>query len=439
MILILYTKRYRKGSYQFQLAAETLQHEKLATSPTEEVICQGIITKNEFKKCMVQYKNIKELHFFGHSGMYGPMFGTVAFPEQMSRAEWKELKIDFSPNARASFLCCRSARWFAPFFAHHYDITALGVYWYTTVSSRKDRFRWATGSRKNEKPLYIVGCPGRKSHGIVGSLLKYSGFAKSEKLKEFGAHPAEVESYEKVATAYNEVFSDINVRRDEMSWINSIWPNQENLSVLDIGCGNGALLKELSGRIQLGVGVDNSSTMVELAKQNNINNQHITFQKITGPKLKFKDNSFDLILSMLSFRYLDWDPLMDEILRVLKEGGAIIIIDMVAKPVSISEYGQFFISKLKTIWFQATNRRFSNALQNLVSSKEWKNMVRYNPIREEHEILWYFKSRFPTIQIKKLNMGWNARTIGFFTGPVQKQKTINHIKKLPRMMEQEFE
>jgi len=439
MILILYTKQYRKGSYQFQLAAETLKEEKLTNFSSKEVICLGIVTKNEFKKILHHYQNIKEFHFFGHAGMYGPMFGTVSFPEQMSRAEWKDLKVDFSPDGRAYFLCCRSARWFAPFFAHRYGVTTLGVYWYTTVSTKKNHFRWAIGERKKRKPLYIIGCPGKKSHGIIGSLVKYSGFAKAEELKKFEPHPTEEESYDQVAAAYNEVFSDINVRRDEMNWLNSIWPKNSDLSVLDIGCGNGALLKELSGKIKEGTGVDNSSTMIQLAKQNNINNKNITFQKITGPKLKLKDNSIDLIISMLSFRYLDWDPLVEELLRVIKEGGSIIIIDMVAKPVSFSEYGRFIISKLKTFLFQAKNRHFSLALKKLVRSKQWKQMVKYNPIREEHEILWYLTSRFPGIAVKKLNIGWNARTIGFYTGPLNKQNAKKHLKNLPEMMEQGLE
>ncbi|MES0489354.1 MAG: class I SAM-dependent methyltransferase [Leptospirales bacterium] len=436
MILVIYTKKYRKGSYQFQLAAETLMQEKRVHFPEAEIVCCGIVTKKEFKNVFRKYKKISELHFFGHSGMYGPMFSTISFPEQMSRAEWRDLKIDFSPDARAYFLCCRSARWFAPFFAHHYRVTAFGVYWYTTVSSNKTRFKWAMGRRKNEKPLYIVGCPGKKSHGMIGSLLKYSGFAKAEKLKEFAARPAEEESYNKVAAVYNEVFSDINVRRDEMNWIHSVWPKGSNLSILDVGCGNGALLKELSGKIKQGIGVDNSSTMIKFAKLNNIHNKNINFEQITEPKLKFKDNSFDLVISLLSFRYLDWDPVIHEILRVLKEGGSIIIIDMVAKPVAFSEYAQFILSKTKTILYQMKNRRFSNALQKMVHSKEWRQMVQYNPIRDEHEILWYLTSRFPDVTIKKLNIGWNARTIGFSTGPLKKQKVINHIKVLPEMTQQ---
>ena len=62
-------------------------------------------------------KQIGEFHFIGHSGMYGPMYGTVKYPEQFSPYEIRNLDIPFANDAEAYFHCCRSARWFAPFFA----------------------------------------------------------------------------------------------------------------------------------------------------------------------------------------------------------------------------------------------------------------------------------------------------------------------------------
>ncbi len=67
---------------------------------------------------------------------------------------------------------------------------------------------------------------------------------------------AEDRSYDRVAALYDEVFQDIKVRKDEWKWLKEHLPKNDQLNVLDIGCGNGALLKELSPMINCGFGVD---------------------------------------------------------------------------------------------------------------------------------------------------------------------------------------
>jgi hypothetical protein len=46
-------------------------------------------------------------------------------------------------------------------------------------------------------------------------------------------------------------------------------------------------------------------------------------------------------------------------------------------------------------------------------------MLRYNPIRAEHEMTWYLQSRFPGRTVQKINVGWNARVLAFDSGPLQ--------------------
>jgi hypothetical protein len=85
---------------------------------------------------------LRELHLVTHSGMYGPMFGSAAWPEQFSPHEWRTMDLPFAPGAEAFFHACRSARWFAPFFARTLGVPARGYHWYTSVSAAKDRFVW---------------------------------------------------------------------------------------------------------------------------------------------------------------------------------------------------------------------------------------------------------------------------------------------------------
>jgi len=368
-ILILYTTKYRLGGHQFPVVSETLAAEKRSAGYGGEIVTRAVESKHDVLRAIDEIRQaggqIDEFHFVGHSGMYGPMFGTVAFPEQFSPYEWEQMDIPFADNAIAAFHCCRSARWFAPFFARTFNVAAYGFFWYTTFSRSKQKFVSA-GDGTNGK-LYTIGCKGRKSHGYLAAAKKRLGFMPAEAMKRFEPRPPDGDtSYDHVAELYDAAFQDIRVRKDEWRWLNEHLP-PGNLELLDIGCGNGALLNALAERIGSGVGVDESSAIVERARLKNSEISNLKFEIIRGPVLPFPDNSFDVVTSLMSFRYLDWDPLLAEIKRVTRPGGKLLIIDMVTVPVAFGEYPRLFKDKLRTRLEQKKNARFDAALQKLVS------------------------------------------------------------------------
>ena len=53
-----------------------------------------------------------------------------------------------------------------------------------------------------------------------------------------------------------------------------IFPKETGIRQLDIGCGNGALLNALAPKIEFGVGVDESSAILEEARVLNENHYH---------------------------------------------------------------------------------------------------------------------------------------------------------------------
>lgn len=423
VIVIVYTTRYRKGGEQFPVVANTLAREKKESGSEGEIISRAVESKREvldiFATLQSEGKLISEFHFAGHSGMYGPMFGTVAFPEQFSPYEWETMKIPFAPGAAAYFHCCRSARWFAPFFARTFNVGAYGFFWYTTFSRSKTRYRYASAKAATDT-LYTIGCKGRKSHGLGASIVKFSGLMPAEEMRMFEPRPPTGDtSYDKVADLYDAAFTDITVRKDEWAWLNKHLPATNDLNVLDIGCGNGALLHALSERIRFGAGVDESAAILEKARQRNAAKQNLEFTKINSPALPFADAKFDVVISLMSFRYLDWDPLLTEVRRVLKPSGCFLIVDMVTVPVKTKEYAQLIRDKLRTMFGQQTNQSFKANLQKLVSHPDWKKMLEYNPIRSEHEMKWYLESRFVGQKMEILNLGWNARIVAFDSGPVE--------------------
>src|SRR5205807_2773712 len=110
---------------------------------------------------------------------------------------------------------------------------------------------------------------------------------------------------------------------------------------------------------------------------------------IDGPFLPFADNSFDCILSLLSFRYLDWDPMLKEILRVLKPDGEIFVVDMVAAPVRLREFPQFIRNKISAYTQRMSEPAYFRSLSRMVKDPRWAQMLKYNPMRAEHEMKWY--------------------------------------------------
>lgn len=421
-ILIIYTTKYRLGGHQFPVVAATLAAEKKAAGFEGEIVTQAVESKVDVLKAIAGIKDsgkqISEFHFVGHSGMYGPMYGTVAFPEQFSPYEWEQMEIPFAEGGSAYFHCCRSARWFAPFFARTFGVAAYGFFWYTTFSRSKQKYVSAGDSTDGK--LYTIGCKGRKSHGILGSAQKRLGFMPAEEMKRFEPKPPDGDtSYDHVAELYDAAFVDIRVRKDEWKWLGEHLP-EGRFSMLDIGCGNGALLNALADRLEFGRGVDESAGIIERARLKNKDHEHLEFQKIDGPVLPFEDATFDVVTSLMSFRYLDWDPLLSEIKRVMKPGGKFLIIDMVTVPVAISEYPRLLKDKMRTKRDQKANTQFDAALQKLVSHPDWKKMLEYNPIRSEHEMKWYLESRFPGQKMETLNMAWNSRIVAFDSGPVEK-------------------
>lgn len=422
VIVVVYTTRYRKGGHQFPIVASTLVREKKESGFAGEIISRAVESKREvldiFATLQSAGKLISEFHFVGHSGMYGPMFGTVAFPEQFSPYEWETTKIPFAPDAAAYFHCCRSARWFAPFFARTFSVKAHGFFWYTTFSRSKTRYRYASSGTATEA-LYTIGCKGRKSHGLAASLVKFSGLMPAEEMRVFEPRPPTGDtSYNKVADLYDAAFTDITVRKDEWEWLNKHLPKTNDLSVLDIGCGNGALLQALSGQIKYGAGVDESGAILEQARKRNAATKNLEFAKINSPALPFAGAKFDVVISLMSFRYLDWDPLLTEVRRVLKPSGRFLIVDMVTDPVKTREYSQLLKDKFRVMFGRRTNPAFKRNLQKLVSHPDWKKMLEYNPIRSEHEMKWYLESRFAGQKMEILNLGWNARIVAFDSGPV---------------------
>ena len=434
VIWVAHTTHYRGGSAEFAVAATTMARELAVASPDAEVVVSGLHHKADFTAELAHFagsgRELSELHLISHSGMYGPMFGTTDWPEQFSPHEWREMSIPFAANGRAYFHACRTARWFAPFFADVFSVPAYGNYNYTTVSARKDRFAWAGRHPEARPSLYMIAAPGKKSHGWTGSVRKYSGCAAEPLVQSLPAESHPERSYDRVAELYDRAYGDITVREAEWQWVSDKAAQVRaelgrGLRILEIGCGNGALLRELDGRgdIDFGIGADASAGMLDKARERSRDHTRLRFIKVNGPALDVPDDHVDVVISFLSFRYLDWDPVMAEIRRVLVPGGRLWVVDMVEHPVRARELGVLARSTVAHLRTKRARPQFAKDLAALTTHPDWREMLRHNPIRAEHEYSWYFASRFPGTRLETLTATTSARVVAFDSGPLDKGQT----------------
>ncbi|HEX7667069.1 MAG TPA: methyltransferase domain-containing protein [Polyangiaceae bacterium] len=422
VVWIGFTTKYRGGSKEFARAADTLAASKRREFPGADVRVAPLEFKRDFVRAMSEMARdgvvIDELHFIGHSGMYGVMFGSTKWPEQLSPHEWQELAIPFAKDARAYFHACRTARWFAGFFAGVYGVETFGHHGYTTMSKTPERF---TRLRSKKDPVFVVSCPGKKTHGLAGSVKKYLLAAKTFPMTRFTKDAAVARAgYDEVAPLYAAAFEDIRLREAETKWLAKELDAMPfgRPRVLDIGCGTGSLLRSLAPRVGESVGVDVSKGMIDEAKKR-ANPAHISFDTIEGPVLPFPDASFDVVVSFLSFRYLDWDPIVREIARVLGPNGRLLIVDMVEKPWELKTAPLL----ARGLWRSAKSRLSSEgqhrALREMVKKPAWREMVSTNPIRAEHEYRWYLESRFPGAKLVTLDVTPTKRTVAFASGAMK--------------------
>lgn len=105
------------------------------------------------------------------------------------------------------------------------------------------------------------------------------------------------------------------------------------LRILDVGCGTGALLRELISRVPYGeayVGVDPAPNMLAVARRTS--DARITFVRGTADALPFPDASFDLVVTSTSFdHWPDQSAGATELARVVADTGHVVLVDLAAR------------------------------------------------------------------------------------------------------------
>lgn len=104
-----------------------------------------------------------------------------------------------------------------------------------------------------------------------------------------------------------------------------------SLRILDVGCGPGLLTKEFASRSKKFkvVGIDLSTSALEMAKKNCIRLKNVSFRYANVSKMPFNSQSFDLVVCKDSIHHFsNVKKAIKEMHRVLNKGGILYMQDL---------------------------------------------------------------------------------------------------------------
>lgn len=146
--------------------------------------------------------------------------------------------------------------------------------------------------------------------------------------------------------------------------------------VLDIGCGGGEAIQQLTLRATNGkiYGIDHSDSMVNLAKKTNraeIAKNRIKIKQASVSRLPFSSGTFDFVTALETIQF--WPNLaadLQEVSRVLKPGGEFLIVNRY--PPENSRYVEFLQIKSSRAYQEwLTAAEFTDISVDAISRPGW--------------------------------------------------------------------
>lgn len=180
---------------------------------------------------------------------------------------------------------------------------------------------------------------------IIGAILGFLGLPRLKSVRQPTREGIEGEG---LAEAYDQVARLPQFQALRQLVVRELETFAPTGTLVDVGSGPGYLLVEIAGAypdLKL-IGVDSSADMAELARRNaQIEglSDRIEFRTGDVQNLPFEDESVDFVVSSLSLHH--WsapNAALQEIHRVLKPGGQLLIFDTRRDPRRIFYWGVLF-------------------------------------------------------------------------------------------------
>ncbi len=214
------------------------------------------------------------------------------------------------------------------------------------------------------------------------------------------------EQYNDVATIFDNF--PIAAKHDVQLFINKI-PINQRVSALDLGCGTGRTVIELSKHFDNVTGIDISSSMIEFAKQKCKENRNTNFYNGDIRNLNLGSHSFDYIVSHTTFHHLNKDliPTLKVVKELLRPHGKIVIIDILAKGLMknnaslVRKIGASFtfIKELPKLGFKIASDNLNNA-----THPSWMEHLNMDRFLSKREFIQKFNSVFNGAKYSEFTM-----------------------------------
>jgi SAM-dependent methyltransferase len=378
MILISFNDRFDATGPRWRQAAlafaASLPSSEGAASQVHQLTSIAALGE-QMRRFRVTGCEISEWHIFAPAGIYGFYLGARSYPEQMGEADWRLLAPPFTSDARVYLHGPYGARWMAPLITELFGVQCFGF----------------SDAPEPGTPLPV---PARNVQADS--------------------------TYNSVADLYDAAFDDITVRTRELGFVLSCLQGLTNgmrrpPHILDIGCGNGQMLINMLSKraITSGEGLDASESMIWHARRRAEPHPSIGFQVSEGLRFPYLEGVFDAAVSFMSFRYLDWNLVLPEILRVVRPGGRFILVDMARSELKAWERPSYWVTKLRTLSLHRQHPRYFSDLKRLVSDRRWKDMLDYHPMRLTTEYEYFLRSRLPYGHWRWLYTCYDHKLFGF--------------------------
>ena len=140
------------------------------------------------------------------------------------------------------------------------------------------------------------------------------------------------EVWENLAHKYNNLwvqkYSLGPTRREVLKIVMPLLNENKKLKIIDIGCGTGQLIKEISKECENVnyLGIDVAENMIKIAKENN-SGKNIKFEVCPIEKFNSKEK-FDIVICIHAFPYFpDKESALKKISKLCRENATVVIVN----------------------------------------------------------------------------------------------------------------